>query len=63
MHPADRTGWTCNRQANRKFQFIPTSRGYGALQVQNSSQDVTVLNSSTSQGIPDIVQEPIFSRR
>ncbi len=51
--------WTCNGQANQRFQFVPTSGGYGELQVQNSGQDVTVLNSSTSQGTPDIVQEPV----
>ncbi|NUQ98989.1 MAG: hypothetical protein HOY79_21340 [Streptomyces sp.] len=51
--------WTCNSQANQKFQFVPTSGGYGELQVQNSGQDVTVLNGSTSQGVPDIVQEPV----
>jgi len=51
--------WSCNNQANQKFQFVPTSGGYGELQVQNSGQDVTVLNSSTAQGQPDIVQEPV----
>jgi len=51
--------WTCNNQSNQKFQFVPTSGGYGELQVQNSGQDVTVLNSSTAQGQTDIVQEPV----
>lgn len=51
--------WTCTGQANQKFQFVPGSGGYGQLQVQNSGQDVTVLNSSTSQGQTDIVQEPV----
>ncbi len=53
--------WTCNSQANQKFQFVPTSGGYGQLQIQSSGQDVTVLNGSTSQGQPDIVQEPVSS--
>ncbi|MBW8803162.1 MAG: RICIN domain-containing protein [Catenulisporales bacterium] len=51
--------WTCNNQANQKFQFVPTSGGYGELQIQNSGQDVAVLNGSTTQGQPDIVQEPV----
>jgi len=51
--------WTCNGQANQKFQFVPTSGGYGELQIQNSGQDVAVLNGSTSQGQPDIVQQPV----
>ena len=51
--------WTCNGQANQKFQFVPTSGGYGQLQLQNSGQDVTVLGSSTTQGQTDIVQEPV----
>jgi hypothetical protein len=51
--------WTCNGQGNQQFQFVPTSGGYGELQVQNSGQDVTVLNGSTAQGTPDIVQEPV----
>ena len=51
--------WTCNGQANQKFQFVPTSGGYGELQVQNSGQDVTVLGGATTQGQPDIVQEPV----
>ena len=51
--------WACNGQTNQEFQFVATSGGYGELQVENSGQDVTVLNSSTSQGVPDIVQEPV----
>ncbi|HEU5427099.1 MAG TPA: RICIN domain-containing protein [Actinocrinis sp.] len=51
--------WTCNGQANQQFQFVPTSGGYGELQIQNSGQDVTVLNGSTAQGQTDIVQEPV----
>jgi hypothetical protein len=51
--------WTCNGQANQKFQFVATSGGYGELQIQNSGQDLAVLNGSTSQGQPDIVQEPV----
>lgn len=51
--------WTCNGQPNQAFQFVPTSGGYGELQVENSGQDVTVLNGSTAQGQPDIVQEPV----
>jgi O-glycosyl hydrolase len=51
--------WTCNGQANQKFQFVPVSGGYGELQAQNSGQDVTVLNGSTAQGQPDVVQQPV----
>ena len=51
--------YTCNGQTNQQLQFVPTSGGYGELQVENSGQDVTVANSSTSQGVPDIVQEPV----
>jgi hypothetical protein len=51
--------WTCGSQANQKFQFVPTSGGYGELQVQNSGQDVAVLGGSTTQGQTDIVQEPV----
>jgi hypothetical protein len=51
--------YTCNGQTNQQFQFVPTSGGYGELQVDNSGQDVTVANSSTSQGVTDIVQEPV----
>ncbi|NUR60255.1 MAG: hypothetical protein HOV87_16575 [Catenulispora sp.] len=51
--------YTCNGQSNQQFQFVPVSGGYGELQAQNSSQDVTVANSSTAQGTPDIVQQPV----
>jgi hypothetical protein len=51
--------YTCNGQTNQQLQFVPTSGGYGELQVQNSGQDVTVANSSISQGVADIVQEPV----
>ncbi|WP_034261696.1 arabinofuranosidase catalytic domain-containing protein [Actinospica robiniae] len=51
--------YTCNGQANQQLQFVPTSGGYGELQVENSGQDVSVANSSTSQGVADIVQEPV----
>jgi len=51
--------YTCNGQTNQQLQFVPTSGGYGELQVENSGQDVTVANSSTSQGVVDIVQEPV----
>ncbi|WP_063770673.1 RICIN domain-containing protein [Streptacidiphilus carbonis] len=51
--------WTCNGQANQQFQFVPLSGGYGELQAQNSGQDVAVAGSSTTQGTPDIVQQPV----
>jgi hypothetical protein len=51
--------WACNGQSNQQFQFVPTSGGYGELQAQNSGQDVAVANSSTAQGSPDIVQQPV----
>ena len=51
--------YTCNGQSNQQFQFVPVSGGYGELQAQNSGQDVTVANSSTAQGTPDIVQQPV----
>ena len=51
--------WTCNGQSNQQFQFVPVSGGYGEIQAQNSGQDVTVANSSTAQGTPDIVQQPV----
>ena len=51
--------WACNGQTNQQFQFVPTSGGYGELQIENSGQDVAVLNGSTAQGTPDIVQEPV----
>ena len=51
--------WTCNGQSNQQFQFVPLSGGYGEIQAQNSGQDVAVANSSTTQGSPDIVQQPV----
>jgi hypothetical protein len=51
--------YTCNGQSNQRFQFAPVSGGYGEIQAQNSGQDVTVANSSTAQGTPDIVQQPV----
>ncbi|ACU71651.1 Ricin B lectin [Catenulispora acidiphila DSM 44928] len=51
--------YTCNSQSNQQFQFLPIANGYGELQAQNSGQDVTVANSSTAQGTPDIVQQPV----
>jgi hypothetical protein len=55
--------WTCNGQTNQDFQFVPTSGGYGELQVESSGQDVTAIaegsSSATAQGVPDIVQEPV----
>jgi hypothetical protein len=51
--------YTCNGQSNQQFQFVPVSGGYGELQAQNSGQDVAVANSSTAQGTPDIVQQPV----
>ena len=51
--------WTCNGQSNQQFQFVPVSNGYGELQAQNSGQDIAVANSSTAQGSPDIVQQPV----
>ena len=51
--------WAFNGQSNQQFQFVPTSGGYGEIQAQNSGQDVTVANSSTAQGSPDIVQQPV----
>jgi hypothetical protein len=51
--------YTCNNQSNQQFQFVPISGGYGELQAQNSGQDVTVANSSTTQGQTDIVQQPV----
>jgi hypothetical protein len=50
--------WTCNGQTNQEFQFVPGSGGYGALQAENSGDDITVTGSATAQGTPDIVQEP-----
>ena len=55
--------WACNGQANQDFQFVPTSGGYGELQVESSGQDVTAIaegsSSATAQGVPDIAQEPV----
>jgi hypothetical protein len=55
--------WTCNGQANQELQFVPTSGGYGELQVEGSGQDVTAIaegpSSASAQGVPDIVQEPV----
>jgi hypothetical protein len=50
--------WTCNSQSNQQFQFVPVSGGYGELQAQNYGQDLTVSGASTTQGSPDIVQQP-----
>ncbi|MGI5229414.1 arabinofuranosidase catalytic domain-containing protein [Actinoallomurus sp. CA-142502] len=49
--------WSCNGQSNQQFQFLPGSNGYGELQAQNSGLVVAVANGSTSQGVPDIVQQ------
>jgi len=49
--------WTCNGQANQQFQYLPGTDGYGELQAQNSGQVVAVANSSTTAGVPDIVQQ------
>jgi hypothetical protein len=53
--------WTCNGQSNQQFQFVAGSGGYGALQAQNSGDDVTVAGSATAAGTADIVQEPASS--
>ncbi len=50
--------WTCNGQSNQQFQFVPGSGGFGALQAQNSGDDVTVTGNATAAGTPDIAQEP-----
>ena len=42
--------WTCNGQSNQQFQFVAGSGGYGALQAQNSGDDVTVTGSATAAG-------------
>jgi hypothetical protein len=34
--------WACNGGTNQQFEFVPTSGGYGELQIQNSGQDVAV---------------------
>ncbi|WP_027346582.1 RICIN domain-containing protein [Hamadaea tsunoensis] len=49
--------WTCNGQTNQQFQFVPASGGYGELRALNSGQDVAVSGSSTTAGVPDIVQQ------
>lgn len=49
--------WTCNGQANQKFQFVSVSGGYGELQAENSGDDVAVSGSSTAAGTPDIIQQ------
>ncbi|MGW3096732.1 RICIN domain-containing protein [Streptomyces sp. NPDC001102] len=49
--------WTCNGQGNQRFGFVPASGGYGELRAQNSGQDVAVAASSTTAGVPDIVQQ------
>jgi hypothetical protein len=53
--------WTCKSASqgytNQEFQFVPSSGGYGALQAQNSGDDVAVAGSSTVAGVPDIVQQ------
>ena len=51
--------WSCDSQSNQQFQFVPTSGGYGELEAQNSGQDVAVAGSSTAQGTPDIVTQPV----
>jgi ricin-type beta-trefoil lectin protein/parallel beta helix pectate lyase-like protein len=53
--------WTCNGQSNQQFQFVAGSGGSGALQAQNSGDDVTVTGSATAAGTPDIAQEPASS--
>jgi hypothetical protein len=55
--------WTCNGQTNQELRFVPTSGGYGELQVESSGQDVTAIaegsSSASAQGVPDIAQEPV----
>jgi arabinoxylan arabinofuranohydrolase len=51
------TQWTCNGQSNQQFQFVPVAGGYGRLQAQHSGYDVAVAGSSTTAGMPDIVQQ------
>jgi hypothetical protein len=46
--------WTCNGQANQKFEFLPATGGYGELRAQHSGLDVVA--GSTAQGTPNIVQ-------
>src|SRR5579863_6364759 len=50
---------TCVSQLNQQFQFVATSGGYGELEVESSTQYVTVLSNSTTQGQTDMVQEPL----
>jgi Ricin-type beta-trefoil lectin domain-like len=50
--------WTCNGQSNQQFQFLTGSNGFGELQARNSGQVIAVANGSTTQGSPDIVQQP-----
>lgn len=50
--------WACNGASNQQFKFVPVSGNYGALQIQNSGQYVTVSRSLTAAGTPDVVQEP-----
>ena len=38
--------WTCNGQPNQQFQFVPGSGGYGALQAQNSGDDITATGTA-----------------
>lgn len=51
------TQWTCTGQNNQQFQFVPVSGGLGRLQAQHSGLDVAVANSSTTAGVPNIVQQ------
>jgi arabinoxylan arabinofuranohydrolase len=51
------TQWTCSGQSNQEFQFVPVSGGYGRLQAQHSGYDVAVANSSTTAGVPDVIQQ------
>jgi galactose oxidase len=49
--------WTCNGGDNQEFQFVPGSGAYGELQGENSGDDVAVAESSTTAGVPDIIQQ------
>lgn len=49
--------WTCTGQGNQQFRCVPASGGYGELRAQNSGLDVSVADSPTAAGIPDIVQQ------
>ena len=51
--------WVCNGGANQEFQFVPTSGGYGELQIEGSGLDVAVSGGSTAQGMQDIVQQTV----